>query len=302
MAMQTGPGGKVDRQTTTPFHLKLFYRTGSFHSLSDFPLATPNASSHLPPHLQIYTWPTCTLRELSHLLVTALPSLLPSPAIGTRLSYRLVYPDTHSAYPGAGAGAGAAPGRYLSKELGEVVVGDWGGGGGGDENNKNNGNSGNNNKTSNAANSGSGNGSVAEPSADAIVRDGVMAGALSGTPDKTLQEARFVIGDFISCAVMLPGPDGSVAPVRAAARGRGEFAGRGGGGGGYGFQGENGIGGFRGRGRGGFGGGFGGAGRGGGGGGGGDGGVPVGEWRRGERVPEGGRGGYGGGRGRGRGY
>jgi hypothetical protein len=32
MAMQTAPDGKaIDRQTTVPFHLKLFYRTGSHH-------------------------------------------------------------------------------------------------------------------------------------------------------------------------------------------------------------------------------------------------------------------------------
>ena len=32
------PGGKIDRQTTTPFHLKLFYRTGSFHRYLSLPL------------------------------------------------------------------------------------------------------------------------------------------------------------------------------------------------------------------------------------------------------------------------
>ena len=31
MTMQTNPSGKIDRQTTVPFHLKLFYRTGGFH-------------------------------------------------------------------------------------------------------------------------------------------------------------------------------------------------------------------------------------------------------------------------------
>ena len=32
MAMQTSPTGTLDRQTVVPFHLKLFYRTGGFHS------------------------------------------------------------------------------------------------------------------------------------------------------------------------------------------------------------------------------------------------------------------------------
>lgn len=124
-----------------------------------------------------------------------------------------------------------------------------------------------------------------------VVTSGVMAGPLGEDAGKTLQEARFVIGDFISCAVFAPLADGGVAPPL-----RGGVGGRGGGeyGRGRGFGGgwENGGGGFRGRGGtrgvGGFNGGRIG-----------DGGVPQGEWRRGERVPEG-RGGYA--RGRGRGY
>ena len=130
-----------------------------------------------------------------------------------------------------------------------------------------------------------------------VVGEGVMAGRLGEEPGKTLQEARFVIGDFVDCAVLGPGVDGGLAPALGG-RGGG-FGGRGGGGGGgefargRGFGGgwENG-GGFRGRGGGGMRGGSFGGGRLG------DGGVPAGEWRRGERVPEG-RGGYGRGRGRG---
>jgi histone deacetylase complex subunit SAP18 len=109
------------------------------------------------------------------------------------------------------------------------------------------------------------------------------------------EAARFVIGDYVSCAIMPPMENGSVAPP-ASGPARGGFgAGRGdfGRGGGMGPR-ENGYGGFRGRGGprggGGFGQGF----------------VPAGEWRRGERLPEGptgrgrgyGGGGFGGGRGR----
>ncbi len=123
-----------------------------------------------------------------------------------------------------------------------------------------------------------------------VVTSGVMAGPLGEDAEKTLQEARFVIGNFISCAVFAPLADGGVAPSGVGRGGRGGAeSGRGRGfGGGW----ENGGGGFRGRGvmrgPGGFNGGRVG-----------DGGVPQGEWRRGERVPEG-RGGYA--RGRGRGY
>ena len=117
-----------------------------------------------------------------------------------------------------------------------------------------------------------------------------MAGRLEGEPEKSLMEARFVIGDFVDVCILPPGADGSVVgppPVR----GRGAVAD---GGGGRSTR-ENGFGGgYRGRGRGG--GGFGAPeGRLGGGGGG----LPSGEWRRGERLPPDGRGGFRGGRGRG---
>ena len=44
MAMQTTSSGKLDRTTTCPFHLKLFYRTGSFHRYQ-----LPSSHSSLPP-------------------------------------------------------------------------------------------------------------------------------------------------------------------------------------------------------------------------------------------------------------
>ncbi|TVY68635.1 Histone deacetylase complex subunit SAP18, partial [Lachnellula suecica] len=151
---------KVDRQQTTPFYLKLFYRSGGFHSLVS----------------KIYTWQTCTLRELSHLLTSALPALLPDPAIGTRLAFRLIFPDTRS------QGFGTGPGRYMTKELGSVVIGDGGPG------------------------------ILPDEEEAAIVADGQMAGPLGGEPEKTLQDARFVIGDYVSCAIMPPLANGGVAP------------------------------------------------------------------------------------------
>lgn len=135
-------------------------------------------------------------------------------------------------------------------------------------------------------------------------------GKLEGDAEKTLADARFVIGDYISCAIFPPLPDGSVAPLSQADRGYpigGRFGGPREGGysrGGHGGRTENGFGGGGGYGapRGGFGG------RGGGRGGyGAERGfgapnVPVGEWRRGERIPDGPGGGFGRGRGRGRPY
>ncbi|KAK2762326.1 hypothetical protein FQN54_001336 [Arachnomyces sp. PD_36] len=251
----------IDRQTTTPFHLKLFYRQHSFHHLSDFPIPSSTDSSGssvaaplpLPPHLQIYTWQSCTLRELAQLLTSCLPTLLPDPSVGTRLSFRLVYPDTKSPPGGPGA-LGDTRGKYLGKDMGSVVIG---------ANNEHNGDSA---------------GKTKLQGADA---------------DKTLQDARFVIGDYVDCAILPPLSDGSVAPPIVT---RQTAANSTLGGGMRAFGGppirENGYG----RPRGG-----GGMGRGSGfyGGGGGPG-VPNGEWRRGERIPPGDRG-YNGGKGRHRG-
>lgn len=136
-----------------------------------------------------------------------------------------------------------------------------------------------------------------------------LARELSGDADKTLQDARFVIGDYVSCAVFPPLGDGSVVPAPGGSGRLGSLSGGGGrgmndfGGGRGGVLGgprENGFGGFRVRGSargvgpdGGFVGGGGAN-------------LPSGEWRRGERVPDGPGGGGGGprvyGRGRGRGF
>ncbi|KAA8651377.1 hypothetical protein EYZ11_008334 [Aspergillus tanneri] len=260
-APRDAPKPQIDRQTTTPFHLKLFYRMNSFHHLGDFappsapssyggPVSGPNAirtrtpppQAALPAHLQIYTWQSCTLRELSQLLTSALPSLLPDPAVGTRLCFRLIYPDTKAA---ATMGPDAR-GRYVSKEMGSVVVG---------------------------------------PS-DSPYRDeqeertkkngaGPRNLRLQGNDaDKTLQEMRFVIGDYIDCAILPPLEDGSVAPPPTTGRGPMSSTI---GGGMRAFR-EPGFGGR--------------PGRGGRGGGGGDRGMPMGDWKRGERLPEGGRRGW----------
>ncbi|KAF2396314.1 hypothetical protein EJ06DRAFT_585209 [Trichodelitschia bisporula] len=226
---------KVDRTTTTPFLLKLFYRTGAFHRLEEF---APNQPA--PQHVQIYTWTSCTLRELTHLLTTALPSLLPSPAIGTRLSFRLIFPDIRDPQR-------QGPGRFTSKDLGSVVIG--AGGPGVDLRNDED--------------------------------DARPADRLEGDADKTLGDARFVIGDYVSCAVFPPLPNGDVAAppgprgLRSPEFPRGPGPVR-----------ENGFGGGFGRGRGRYE-----APRGS---------VPSGEWRRGE-VPPGSMGAGFSPRGRGRG-
>ncbi|KAL4915895.1 Sin3 associated polypeptide p18-domain-containing protein [Aspergillus aurantiobrunneus] len=259
MAARNAPRPKIDRQTTTPFHLKLFYRSNAYHNLSDFAIPSPSSSSfsgpvsgpnairsrspppqpNLPAHLQIYTWHSCTLRELSQLLTSALPSMLPDPPIGTRLCFRLIYPDTKAA---AMMGPDAR-GRYQSKDLGSVIIGP---------------------RDSPYRDSND----EEQPRNGAA---GSRAGAfrLQGNDaDRTLQDARFVIGDYVDCAILPPLEDGSVAPPLMGGRGPNV------GGGMRAFR-DSGFGGGRG-GRGGRGSG--------------DRGIPSGDWKRGERVPENGRG------------
>ncbi len=136
---------------------------------------------------------TTTLLELAHHIASLQPSALPSPAVGTRLSFRLIYPDTASTSrlpPDQ-----SPPPRYLAKDLGSLVIGEGGPGidAGG-------------------------------PGDDAVAADAPEASAAG----KTLADAKFVVGDYLSVAVLPPdGSTGAVVPAagfetgRAAGRGPG---------------------------------------------------------------------------------
>lgn len=168
--------------------------------------------------------------------------------MGTRLSFRLIYPDTRNQ-----AIAADGRGRYLSKDMGSVVIGASG------------------------SDAGARRGS-ARSTSDAGKQPMPGGNKLQGEDaDKTLQDARFVIGDYVDCAILPPLSDGSIAPAPTS---RGSMGGSAIGGGMRAFGGgpsrENGFGRPRL-------------------------GVPSGEWRRGERIPEGGGRGYNWGPGRGRG-
>ncbi|OAQ62329.1 Sin3-associated polypeptide Sap18 [Pochonia chlamydosporia 170] len=216
-----------------------------FYRSGGFFRADEFAGRSLPAHISIYTWPHCTLNELALELAAAKPSALPYPAIGTRLAFQLVCPDLR----GVGQINSAHP-RYAVKDLGSIVIGQ---------------------NQQGASDS------------DFVEVGGSSRGASSS--DKTLGEARFVVGDYISCAILPPLGDGSIAPASTARResNAGFREGRGGrpsgGGGGPGFHSrENGFGrpgGHEGRGgsRGGRRGGHGAS-------------MPMGEWRRGERLPD----------------
>ncbi|KAI1809968.1 hypothetical protein GGS20DRAFT_234765 [Poronia punctata] len=247
----------MDRHNTPPFALQLFYRTGAFHRPDEF------STNLFPPSLTLHTWSDCTLDELAQQIIIAGDKLLPNPAIGTRLVFRLLYQDTRAAPSAATTTAtttttntmssSSSSSKYTVRELGSVVIGDGGPGLDPDD-----------------------------AEAERTPED--------TDPDKTLGEARFVVGDFISCAILPPLADGSVAPASSARMGRGAGAGearvavgrapigplrgrdgpfsaRRGGRGGLGKVGFD-SGGFHG-GRGPRGGGF-----------------PSGEWRRGEQLPD----------------
>jgi histone deacetylase complex subunit SAP18 len=192
-------------------------------------------------------------------MVEASPPILPDPAIGTRLAFRLIYADTRATT------RLDLPPRFVTKDLGSIVLGE--GGPGADE------------------------GAAAAASGDDSSSDGA----------KTLADARFMTGDYISCAILPPNElTGEVTPATSARMGRGAGVGEARSAMGVGpptmpreRQRDYGTpyGGFRGRGfRGGYGrGGYGGGGRfpdrdegfGRGGGR-----MPEGEWRRGDRLPD----------------
>ncbi|CAI4217568.1 unnamed protein product [Parascedosporium putredinis] len=124
-------------------------------------------SSHPPPCATFYTDQSATLADLAALFSAhATPSPLPSPAGGTRLSFQLVFPDIRSPQLN----------RYMTKDLGSVVIGELGPG------------------------------DAADDHALAKLRNEVERDSR-----KTLAQAKFVVGDSISCAVVPPSEDGTVA-------------------------------------------------------------------------------------------
>ncbi|OAA68133.1 anaphase-promoting complex component cut20 [Niveomyces insectorum RCEF 264] len=186
----------LEGRTTCPFLLKLFYRHDTFHRLDEF------AASHRLPSVSVYTFPTCSLGELTHHLAAAhFEPGQPPLSIGTRVAFRLVYADTRGVVEGSRGqaglrGSGGAAPRFVYKDVGSVVIG--------------------------------GGGPGAPESLDAIDRyslDG-DADAFNSDPDsterragedpddrrKTLADMRFVVGDYISCAILPPLPNGCVAP------------------------------------------------------------------------------------------
>ncbi|KAK8111520.1 uncharacterized protein PG998_007977 [Apiospora kogelbergensis] len=161
----------MEHRDKPPFALQLFYRTGPTNSLrTDF-------------------------RRIS-LFIPGTPLgrvplfLLPEPAIGTRLVFRLIFADTRSANPSVHHfSSWDGGGKFMVKELGSLVIGDGG------------------------------------PGLDP--EDPELAKQIDPDTDanKTLADARFVVGDYISVAILPSLEDGTVAPTSSARMGRGAGAG-----------------------------------------------------------------------------
>jgi histone deacetylase complex subunit SAP18 len=194
MSLQPAAKSPIDRQTHSPFLLRLFFRLNNPYTPSDFAIAPPadteginDYTSLLPASIrqnsiQIYTWSTCSLSELTGLLLGVLPEgILGDTSAGTRLVYKLVFPDTRGAVSESGKG------RWIDRPLGSVVIGE-----------------------------GFGRNEEAVDDGDEAMANGDTSSVknhLTGDAEKTLADARFVIGDYVACTIYPPGPDGRPAPL-----------------------------------------------------------------------------------------
>ncbi|KAK1080330.1 hypothetical protein LTR33_005630 [Friedmanniomyces endolithicus] len=184
----------VERDTIAPFLLRVYWQQNREPMPTDFSVAPPadttdisDYSSLLPLAIRqksviIYSWSDCSLAELTGLLTSMLPAgVLPSPAVGTRLVYKLVFPDTRAELREGGKG------KWVDKPLGSVVVG----------------------------------GNEAHFNGDEDANGGAVTENLGGETGRTLGDARFVIGDYVVCTIYPPGQDGRIAampPSRAPPR------------------------------------------------------------------------------------
>ena len=133
------------------------------------------STSQPSQRLEIYTWPDCSLKELAHLVSSALPA--PAQA-GTRMSFSLVYPNVH-----VPASMANHVGQYTMKDMGTVIIGQD--------------SPRNPRRTSDNQ----------EDSGQPSRRSSGYASARSrrsselDTTKKTLAECKLVVGDWVSCTI-----------------------------------------------------------------------------------------------------
>ncbi|KZS91342.1 hypothetical protein SISNIDRAFT_551127 [Sistotremastrum niveocremeum HHB9708] len=163
----------VDRSKTVPFLIRAFVKIGGFHSLNLFEDGTPPITDE---H-QLYTWKDATLRELITTLRSVAPSTIEFRHPLARYAFRVLYADATNR------------GAFTSKELGIVysrdILGDPG--------------------SFIAAVD-----AVEKNIAENITPD--ASGLIEPTPEeleklkaeRTLDELRFVPGDYMLISVILP--------------------------------------------------------------------------------------------------
>ncbi|KAH8979365.1 Sin3 associated polypeptide p18-domain-containing protein [Lactarius hatsudake] len=167
------PSGQpiVDREKTAPFLIRAFVKTGSFHRISQF----EDGPVPIADELQIFTWKDATLYELLTTIRNSAPSTLEYRHPLARYSFRTIYADAGNR------------GQFAQKELGVVysrdTLGDLG-------------------TVEQLPLADTADANDDSKSEDA---DPVQSSTLARQKDaRTLDELRFVPGDYLCVAVMLP--------------------------------------------------------------------------------------------------
>ncbi|KAF9918062.1 hypothetical protein BX616_010399 [Lobosporangium transversale] len=167
----------------------MYYNPGQHHRVDDFtPVSTPPQSEEL----RLYTWKNATLGEIAFLVKQAIPDLLSEAGSDAQLVFRHIYLDqTKGIFVGKDVGSVRLDNPHLDSlanaptQLEELVIKDD--------------NDDHNDHVEHGERSGS-----------SIAIAGVTA-ALSGKSaskeyEKTLNDFRFVIGDYLDIAITSPTP------------------------------------------------------------------------------------------------
>jgi len=93
--------GDVDREKTCPLYLRIYHRVGGHHRVEDF---DRRGREPTQDEIAIYTWKDASLRELTELLMSAVPA---AKARTARFAFGFVYPDKM--------------GRMVLREVGQTV-------------------------------------------------------------------------------------------------------------------------------------------------------------------------------------
>ncbi|KAK0674362.1 hypothetical protein QBC41DRAFT_298023 [Cercophora samala] len=94
--------------------VKLFYRTNEPHRPEEF------GQDPLPTHIDLDIPMTCTVKDLSELIVNLSENILPSPSVGTRLVFRTMDQSLYTMPPRAKPGTKP---KFIENHYGSYVIG-----------------------------------------------------------------------------------------------------------------------------------------------------------------------------------